>query len=103
MELTELVVWAVGLVVAIVAPAVGWLITAVIGHRAQIAALAEAQRSLPSDLRELVRQNSQLAVSVAQVGGDIKVMRERTDALLRTVDRHERFLFAVDSRSRSET
>ena len=81
--------------VTVLAPAVGWLVTAVIAHGKQIAALAEAQKAIPTiaaDLRTLVGQNHELAVGLAEVGGDVKALRERTEAVLRTVDRHERFL-----------
>ena len=55
--------------------------------------IEKAIPAIAGDLRAVLTQVNGLAVGVAEVGGDVKALRERTDAVLRTVDRHERFLY----------
>ena len=46
------------------------------------------------DVRALMNGQRDLAVSLQGLHGDIKALTERSSAVLRTVDRHERFLEA---------
>ena len=107
------------LIVGVLVPAVGWLVAAVIshgkqlaGHRRAIEILPELRSGLDShgrqlaelrqaievlpelriELKQLAHGQRDIAVGLEALRGDVKAMSERTGALLRTVERHERWL-----------
>ncbi len=86
MSAAELAQMVTGVVLAGVVTAVTWLVRGVITHGKQLAALETALATLP-DKDGL----HQLAVATAELKGEIKAMNERTQAIIRILDRHERY------------
>ena len=89
-------------------PAIGGLLTLVRHHGRDIAAMqaqiktqGEAVIRIEADLRALNEGLHGLAVGVERAVGELKALRERTDMLLRQVDRHESFLYRTDSKARA--
>ena len=78
----------------IVAPAVAWLLRTVNGHSNTIAALVvQVQARAEIDERVIKRLDS-MDSKLDALHGDQRQVLERTDWLIRTTDRHERFLEA---------
>ena len=97
----EILAFVGGLVLTVLVPAVGWLVTAVIQQGRHIAAIeasnaAEAQQTsqMIEELRELRVDLKAIRGGIKDLCGDTKTLCERTDWLQRTADRHERFLDA---------
>ena len=88
----EVVAMFVGVVVTILVPAMGWLITEVIRHRAEIEAIrvaVEERRDIREKLEALLTEVSR---QVAAAHGAVEKLDERTNWIKRAVDRQERFL-----------
>lgn len=85
-------------------PAVGGLLILLMRLGREVARLKAQSEVMPRiemDLRELDRGQRGVAIGVESVLGEIKAIRERTDMLLRQVDRHETFLYRTDSDARA--
>ena len=86
MSAAELVQMVTGVVLAGVVTAVTWLVRGVITHGKQIAAIETALAALP-DKDGL----HQLALVAAKLEGGLATLNERTLAMTRILDRHERY------------
>ena len=94
MELSEILAIAFGVVLTAVAGAVSWLIKAVIRHSVEIAAIGAATTQ-KSDARDKIMDMLEAQDSrLRDIAGDVRTVCERTAGLMRTTDRHERFLEA---------
>ena len=86
------------LIVTVLTPAVGWLVSAVIAHGKQIAGLEAtlscvATRTDLQKLQDTIRRaTGDMAVNIETLRGDVRALHERTDSVRLVVDRHERYL-----------
>lgn len=84
----------VEVVLTAVVAAVGWLLHTVIRHNNELAVLnaeAKARREVDDNV---VKQLDAISMKLDSVHGDMHRAVERTDWLMRTTDRHERWLDA---------
>ncbi len=91
------------IVAVVLVPAVGGLLAMVMRHGRLIASIQSEMdawtRAVPQiqdDLRTLAGGQRDVAVRIAELHGDVRALRERSDSVLRTVARHEQFLYRTD-------
>ena len=80
------------LVLLVVVPTVGWLVRTVIAHGNALSAVSAKLDAQAEIDEQIVQRLDAVGAKLDVLHGDQRQVLERTDWLMRTTERHERFL-----------
>ena len=92
---TDLILISLGIAEFVVLPVIAWLVHSTSRHSRDIAAIRSevtTQRGTDAEVKQLLRDTNG---RITELRGDVHQLLERTEWLMRTTDRHERFLEAM--------